>query len=586
MKKKMITLLLATTITLNLVTGCSTVSETQAECITECPAMPGAEDYEVDYNESAVSAYTESVPAASEENYASDYSDSAPCAEEYETPVTAVNSACEEAYYEDAYAEDLYEDYYDNDCYSYSENGENYTELAENNFISVKTSPYSTFAADVDTASYSNFRRMVNDGYGIYDIPKGSIRAEEMINYFDYNYSNPQNNNTFGVCSAITDCPWNKKSKLVTIGVKARDYSEAVKTPSNIVFLIDVSGSMDSYDKLDLLKEGFEMLVDNLDSNDRVSIVTYASSSEIALDGVAGDNHTKLKRAMNKLSAGGSTNGGDGIVSAYRLAQKHFIKGGNNRVIMATDGDLNVGITNQSELEKLINDKKEGGVYLSVLGFGTGNYNESNLETLADKGNGNYSYIDSLAEAKKVLVDEFNSTLLTVAKDTKMQIEFNPLYVSSYRQIGYENRSLATEDFLDDKKDGGEVGYGHTVTVMYEVFLNDDATGEDVPDSRYQNTVLSDKARESGEWMTLSIRYKNPDNDKVSQENFPISKNCYVKNPSNETQFAIAVAELSMLLNDSYYSDNIDINDIKHQLSKIKTNDPYKAEFIELVNEL
>ncbi len=466
-------------------------------------------------------------------------------------------------------------------------NGENYTATAENVFKDVASAPLSTFGADVDTASYSNLRRMINDGYALTDIPAGSIRTEELINYFGYDYKAPRRGDMFAVNASIIDCPWNSRTKLVNLGIKAKELADTEDIPSNIVFLIDVSGSMKDYDKLPLLQMGFDMLVDDLDRNDRVSIVTYASSSSVVIAGVPGNEKSKIKRAINSLEASGSTNGGDGIKSAYRLAEKFFIEGGNNRVIMATDGDLNVGITSEEELEELISRKKEGGVFLSVLGYGTGNYNEATLETLADKGNGNYSYIDCLSEAKKVLVDEFNSTLFTVAKDVKFQIEFNPKYVAEYRQIGYENRQMAAKDFNDDTKDGGEIGSGHEVTVMYEIMLNDeDADNEESPELKYQTSNLSDYANDTDEWMTVSVRYKEPEEDESKLMTFPISKQCYTRRPNCDTLFAAYVAECGMILNDSDYTGNINMNTVAKQISKLSLDDEYKEEFAQLIRQL
>ncbi|MCR4656413.1 MAG: VWA domain-containing protein [Lachnospiraceae bacterium] len=509
---------------------------------------------------------------------------------------------------EEAYtAEDVYDAFYEEPYaaygYSYGDteafcpgyywpvpdpnSGEKYKEIKENAFTDVVSSPLSTFGADIDTASYANLRRMINDGYTARDIPEGAIRTEELVNYFGYDYKKPDNGDTFAVNSSIIDCPWNRKTKLVNIGIKAKDVVNIEDVPSNIVFLIDVSGSMEDYDKLPLLQMGLNMLVDDLDENDRVSIVTYASSSDVVIAGVPGDDHPKIKRAINSLLASGSTNGGEGILTAYKLAEKYFIKDGNNRVIMATDGDLNVGITSEDELEKLISDKKEGGVFLSVLGFGTGNYNDSALETLADKGNGNYSYIDSLPEAKKVLVDEFNSTLFTVAKDVKFQVEFNPRYVSEYRLIGYENRQMAARDFNDDTKDGGEVGSGHSITVMYEIKLTDSEADENEDiELRYQDKDLSETGRESDEWMMLSVRYKDPDEDRSELLSFPISKESYTKAPDCDTLFAAYVAECGMILNNSEYIGALELDDVYRQLSELELNDEYKEEFLQLIRQL
>ena len=553
----------------------------------------------ISFNENR--AETATAPSYIEPTYAE--TEEAPCYEDYSEPAAAAcesyeatpragGSVAKEAFACDNGMGEVY------DCYEEEAlcpglyyppfnglEGENYRSVSENAFTDVLTSPLSTFAADVDTASYANLRRMINDGYSLYDIPFGSIRTEELVNYFNYDYKDPRGKDTFAVNASIIDCPWNKETKLVNLGIKAKELKETEDIPSNIVFLIDVSGSMEDYDKLPLLQMGFDMLVDDLDENDRVSIVTYASSSDVIIAGVPGDEHTKIKRAINNLTASGSTNGGDGIRTAYKLAEKYFIKDGNNRVIMATDGDLNVGITSEEELEELISDKKEGGVFLSVLGFGTGNYNEATLETLADKGNGNYSYIDGLTEAKKVLVDEFNSTLFTVAKDVKFQIEFNPKYVSEYRQIGYENRQMASKDFNDDTKDGGEVGSGHAVTVMYEIKLNEDEaeSGEKL---RYQDARLSELAEDSDEWMMLSVRYKEPEEDDSKLITFPISKECYTNRPNCDTLFAAYVAECGMILNESEYIGDLDMRDVYKQVSKLTLDDEYKEEFVELIDQL
>ena len=529
--------------------------------------------------------------AASEATYIAPEYPSEPAMAESPAPMTEAE-ACEE------YAP--YEGYVEAKCYGAAEdtlcpglyypepvfnNGENYRTVSENAFTEASATPLSTFGADIDTASYANLRRMINDGYRLCDIPSGAVRTEELVNYFHYDYKSPKRDDAFAVNATIIDCPWNKETKLVNLGIKAKDLGSIDNTPSNIVFLIDVSGSMNDYDKLPLLQMGLDMLVDDLDKNDRVSIVTYASSSDIIISGVPGNEHSTIKKAINDLEASGSTNGGDGIKSAYKLAEKYFIKGGNNRVIMATDGDLNVGITSEDELEELISDKKEGGVFLSVLGFGTGNYNEATLETLADKGNGNYSYIDSLAEAKKVLVDEFNSTLFTVAKDVKFQIEFNPKYVSEYRQIGYENRQMSARDFNDDTKDGGEVGSGHAMTVLYEIKMADGQDADDIP-LRYQKANLSETGANSDEWMTVSVRYKEPEKEKSQLIYFPISAECYTKRPSCDTLFAAYVAECGMIINGSEYIGDLDMRDVSKQVAKLDLDDEYKEEFLDLIRQL
>ncbi len=589
MKKRGIATLLIGTIALTSAVGCGLL----------IPFANGSasasKPYQSDMN--STEAVTESFSADTEEaayDYESAYAESASnnYSGEYEEKAACAQADTYEACYEEPYIDGAY-------CYEASDTlcpgyfppapyynyGENYKSITENTFTDVYSTPLSTFGADIDTASYSNLRRMINDGYTARDIPEGAIRTEELVNYFDYDYKKPEKGDTFAMNSSIIDCPWNSMTKLVNIGIRAKDAQDIGDIPSNIVFLVDVSGSMEDYDKLPLLQMGLDMLIDDLDENDRVSIVTYASSSDVVIAGVPGDDHAKIKRAVNSLLASGSTNGGEGIKTAYRLAEKYFIKGGNNRVIMATDGDLNVGITSEDELEELISEKKEGGVFLSVLGFGTGNYNDSALETLADKGNGNYSYIDCLSEAKKVLVDEFNSTLFTVAKDVKFQVEFNPKYVSEYRLIGYENRQMAARDFNDDKKDGGEVGSGHCITVMYEIKLADSEDDESLK-LRYQNADLSEAGRESDEWMTLSIRYKEPDSDKSELVSFPVRKECYTKTPNCDTLFAAYAAECGMILNNSEYIGDLKLNDVYEQLSGLKLDDEYKEEFLQLIRNL
>ena len=584
MKKQIISAILMAALVTPALTGCG-IAFNKAEgtsCVSESPAY-----IEPEYNEG--SAFAEKVSNDCSEYIEPEYSEGGYT----DSASVAQAEACYAAYDTEAVKSAGYSrsiDYDDTLCPGnyfvpeYNCGNEKYTSVAENVFKDALSSPLSTFGADVDTASYSNLRRMINDGAGLYDIPKGSIRTEELVNYFNYGYRSPRRGDAFAVNAQIIDCPWNDETKLVNLGIKAREVKDTADIPSNIVFLVDVSGSMKNYDKLPLLQMGFDMLVDDLDKNDRVSIVTYASSSDVVIAGVPGNEHSKIKRAINSLEASGSTNGGEGIKTAYRLAEKFFIEGGNNRVIMATDGDLNVGITSVDELEDLISDKKEGGVFLSVLGFGTGNYNESTLETLADKGNGNYSYIDCLSEAKKVLVDEFNSTLFTVAKDVKFQIEFNPRYVSEYRQIGYENRAMAARDFDDDTKDGGEIGSGHEVTVMYEIKLNDGYnSGKKL---RYQDEKLSELGAESDEWMMVSVRYKEPDEDSSKLMTFPISKECYTHRPDCDTLFAAYVAECGMILNDSDYTGSISIEKVSKQIASLDLNDEYKEEFAQLIRQL
>lgn len=460
--------------------------------------------------------------------------------------------------------------------------GEEYSVFAENGFKSVKTSPLSTFSADVDTASYSNIRRMIND-YG-YVPDTDAVRVEEMINYFDYNYSAPENDEPFSVTTELGSCPWNSRSQLLSVGIKGKAVKDEEKVPSNIVFLLDVSGSMYSADKLPLMVEAFSMLSENLTGDDRVSIVTYAGSDAVLLEGAKGSDYKKINKVLSSLEAGGSTHGSAGINTAYELAEKYFIEGGNNRVILATDGDLNVGVTTESALTKLIESKRDSGVYLSVLGFGTGNLKDNKMEALADNGNGNYSYIDSKSEAEKVLVKEMNGTLYTIAKDVKFQVEFNPELVAEYRLIGYENRLMNDEDFYDDSKDAGEIGSGHTVTAMYEIV----PVSAEIP-LKYQSSeqeVSAEKGEYSDEMLTVSIKYKEPDSDASETLKFPVKKDAFTDFPSENMQFASCVAEFGMLLRKSeYISNEVSYNDICQKLAELDSiyEDEYKSEFADLV---
>lgn len=460
----------------------------------------------------------------------------------------------------------------------YNTSSEEYTEITENGFKQVKTNPLSTFSADVDTASYANIRRMINDNGGIIDT--NVVRIEEMINYFDYSYETPTDK-PFSVTTEMSDCPWNSGNKLLSIGVKGKEI-ETERVMSNIVFLLDVSGSMYSEDKLPLMTEAFCLLAENLTENDRVSIVTYAGADEVLLKGEQGNNYRKISEVLNSLEAGGSTNGAAGINTAYELAEKYFIEGGNNRVILATDGDLNVGVSSVSELEKLITEKRDSGVYLSVLGFGTGNLKDNKMETLADKGNGNYAYIDSIDEARKTLVEEMGGTLFTIAKDVKFQVEFNPAYVSDYRLIGYENRLLNDKDFYDDTKDAGEIGSGHTVTALYE--LTPAASGLPL---KYQDEELPETDY-TGEWLTVSVSYKEPDAEESEILRFPVTEEKLTDFPSEDMQFATCVAEFGMLLAESEYSENLSYENIIETLNSLDCvyTDKYKAEFVELVEKV
>lgn len=466
---------------------------------------------------------------------------------------------------------------------TYDWNTEEYNAIKNNIFHQVSMNPLSTFSADVDTASYSNLRRFITSGYGRNDIPAGAVRTEEMINYFSYDYNKPTAGEPFGVTTVISDCPWNKDTKLVSVGLQTDKIDFTDAPDSNIVFLIDVSGSMYDENKLPLLKQSFIAMLDELGEKDRVSIVTYAGEDKVVLEGVPASDKQTIIDALNSLEAGGGTNGGKGIVSAYQLAEENFIDGGNNRVIIATDGDLNIGVTNASDLEELIKEEAETGVYLTVLGFGMGNYSDTNLETIADNGNGNYAYIDNLKEAKKVLCEELGATMLTVAKDVKLQVEFNPAVVAEYRLIGYEDRALNNEDFNDDTKDAGEIGAGHSVTALYEVKLaGDDKSGTSL---KYQGSELTDKAK-SGEWMTLSVRYKEPTESKSKLLEYPIGNESYTDKPSDDFIFASAVAELAQIVKGDECVGDATYDDVLELLSSVKLNDEYKEEFKFLVENI
>lgn len=462
---------------------------------------------------------------------------------------------------------------------------EEYNSVAENGYMSASANPLSTFSIDVDTASYANVRRMIE--YGM-DIKPDAVRIEEFVNYFSYDYPEPTTNDPFSVTTELSDCPWNENAKLLLVGLKAKDIDMSKREPSNLVFLIDVSGSMFSEDKLPLVQKSFTMLTENLDENDRISIVTYAGEDKVVLKGASGADKDKIIEAINGLEASGSTYGEAGINRAYELAEQYFIEGGNNRVLLATDGDLNVGLSTEEELTKLIEEKRETGVFLSVLGFGSGNIKDNRMEALADKGNGNYSYIDSELEAKKVLVEEIAGTLYTVAKDVKIQVEFNPYNVSGYRLIGYENRALADRDFADDTKDAGEIGAGHTVTALYELILNDGSSY--TPELKYQpqeEPVSYNNTMYGEELLTVSLRYKQPDGDVSKLLAVPVTKEAYTeKMPANMT-FAAAVAEFGMVLRKSAYKGSADCGQILELLENYDCrSDEYKNEFVYLVRTM
>ena len=465
-------------------------------------------------------------------------------------------------------------------------NTEEYDNIRENVFKDVATSPLSTFSADVDTASYSNLRRLINNGYTLKELPEGAIRAEEMINYFTYNYNGPERGEPFGVNAEISACPWNSEHELLRLGLQSEaiDFSDA--PDSNIVFLVDVSGSMRDDNKLPLVKQSFSLLVDNLSEKDTVSIVTYASGVSTIIEGVSGDKKDIILEALESLQANGSTNGSGGIEEAYRVAKAHFIRGGNNRVIIASDGDFNIGKSSASDLSKQIKENAKKGIFLSVLGYGMYNYSDTVMETLADDGNGNYAYIDTLHEAKKVLVEELGATMLTVAKDVKLQVEFNPKYVSEYRLIGYENRALNNEDFDDDTKDAGEIGAGHSVTVLYEIVPTTEENSNKGKDLKYQTSNLTDEALKSNDWLTLSIRYKEPDEDESKLLEYEIGSKYYTDKPSEDFIFSAAVAEFAMVARNSEFIADGNLDHIVEELNTIPLKDEYRREFATLVDKV
>lgn len=494
-----------------------------------------------------------------------------------------MESATEEMYITNsmAAADCITGEYYEPDF-----NTEEYNYIKENSFLSVATSPLSTFAADVDTGSYTNFRRMINDGYRLEDIPQGAIRVEEMINYFDYApIESKDDDSRFGVSYETNICPWNENHELLMLTVGTKDIGTDY-VGNNFVFLIDSSGSMNSKDKGEMAIDSFKLLAETLTEDDRVSIVTYSGSSATILDSCPGNKYNKICKALDSIKFGGGTNGSGGITAAYELAGENFMEGGNNRVIIASDGDMNLGITSQSGLTELISEQKESGVFLTVLGYGSGNYSDANMESIADCGNGNYYYIDCLDEAERVLVDKLKQTTITVAKDVKLQVEFNPLEVSEYRLIGYENRTMAAEDFEDDTKDGGETGAGQTVTVFYELVRNEADSADS--ELRYQSSrPLTDEAL-SGEILTLSIRYKEPDENSSMEENFSIMANHGPFNKmSKDFAFAAGIVELTMLINDSEYCGTTTLDSCIALLREgMSFNTPYREQLFNMLCDL
>ncbi len=489
-------------------------------------------------------------------------------------------------------------------------NTEDYATIRERGFVSPLLEPLSTFSADVDTASWSNIRRFLNTGASI---PVDAVRIEEMINYFPYGYAEPTDDVPFAVHPELAPCPWNTDHLLMRVGIQGKRIEKEALPPSNLVFLLDVSGSMNDPMKLPLVKTAFSLLVEQMKETDRISIVTYAGDDRIVLEGAAGGNKAEIMAAINDLTAGGTTAGARGIETAYRLAERHFLEGGNNRVILATDGDFNVGVSSDSELTRLVEKKREKGVFLSVLGFGVGNIKDNKMEALADNGNGNYAYIDSVNEARKVLVSEMGGTLFAIAKDVKFQVEFNPAMIKGYRLIGYENRMLAAEDFNNDAKDAGDIGAGHSVTALYEIIpATSDETVPGVDPLRYGQQ--GDEAQAGGqhgdgqheqgqpgdgtddaetpvtamtadEWMTVKIRYKAPEAEVSELLAYPIQKNAVRATASEDFIFQSAVAEAGLVLRMSEYKG---ASSLDHAISLAKSvlgedAGGYRKEFVDLM---
>lgn len=457
--------------------------------------------------------------------------------------------------------------------------GERYAEINENPFLETRHAPLSTFSIDVDTASYSNVRRYITDGQLP---PKDAVRIEELVNYFEYDYPQPVGDVPFSVTNEVAACPWNTKHKIVSIGLQGKKIALDNTPPSNLVFLLDVSGSMNSADKLPLLKQGLKILTNQLKPQDRVAIVVYAGSSGLVLPSTNDKN--EILRALDNLEAGGSTNGGQGIQLAYKIAQDNFINNGNNRVILATDGDFNVGLTGDDELVRLIEQKRQNNIFLSVLGFGTGNLNDSMMEKLADKGNGNYAYIDSSEEARKALGQQVAGTLYTIAKDVKIQVEFNPAKVAGYRLLGYENRLLANRDFNDDKKDAGEIGAGHSVTALYEIVPAGQKVENDGIELKYSEVKPSD-TNFNDELLTVKLRYKEPkENTSKLLTIGLLDKNSAIENASDNLKFASAVVQFGLLMRDSRFKGNASFSNLTGLANSSLGNDlkGYRSEFIKL----
>ena len=489
---------------------------------------------------------------------------------------------------------------------------EEYDAVEESGFVSTKTKPLSTISADVDTASYANLRRLLKDGckvqsatdkdasssktevededYPYYDpyyysqpdvIPTGAVRIEEMLNYFDYDYPAPEGTDPFRITARVGRCPWNNDTELLVLGYATGEEDQSfAQKGSNLVFLIDVSGSMDEADKLPLLQSSFGELVKNLGENDRVSIVTYSGEEEVVLEGAKGSDQQQIMRAIRGLKAEGSTNGEAGLRMAYEIAEKNFIEGGVNRIVMASDGDLNVGMTSESDLHDYVEGQRKKGVYLSVLGFGAGNYKDNKMGTLADHGNGSYHYIDCEAEADRVFGDRLTANLVPFANDVKVQIEFNPAQIKAYRLIGYENRAMADEDFQNDEKDAGEVGPSSQFTVAYEIVRIDSPMEFSAPDLKYEQK--SEGQPNSSEWLTAKLRYQPSEGGDVREQELVVAEQDWSEDPGADWRFAAAVSEFGMLLRDSEHKGTSSYDSVRKLVDK--TEDATRNEFLELVS--
>ena len=460
-------------------------------------------------------------------------------------------------------------------------NTNEYAFIRENGFQSVSASPLSTFAADVDTASYAQVRSLILSGG---KVPRDAVRIEEMLNYFQYDYPQPEDGGPFGVFMELAPCPWNESTLLLQVGLQARTVPAEARPRHNLVFLIDVSGSMFGEDRLDLVKRAFQMLLEELQPTDTVSIVTYASRDQVVLSGVPAADKVRIMEAISALEAGGSTNSASGIRTAYQLAEQYAAPGGVNRILMATDGDFNVGMTSEGDLARLVMDKKQNGVRLTMLGVGYGNYKDNKLEALADYGDGNYYYLDSIYEARRALVTEAGGTFLEVARDVKLQLDFNPAMAQAYRLIGYEDRLLAAEDFADDTRDGGEIGSGHRVTALYEIVPAGSDFQANAPQSKYQRPAARE---DEGEWLTLNIRAKKPDAQESELWSYPLT-GAPAEELSDQMKFAAAVAEAGMLLRDSEHKDSASFSSALAlaRSSGLVAGDPYKEEFVYLLTLL